>query len=66
MTRTTRLAGIWYRWRGRRFAREYAKRSGATVAFLRAHGLEPRPCHCGESICRGWQMAHVNDDDAIR
>lgn len=43
------------------FAREYAARSGVTVDWLREHGREARPCDCGDEMCEGWQMAHVNE-----
>jgi hypothetical protein len=45
------------------FAKAYADRGGLTVEKLRAYGREARPCHCGEAICEGWQMAHVSDED---
>lgn len=37
------------------FERGYAKRSGLTVAELRATGRTVQPCHCGEPDCPGWQ-----------
>ena len=38
------------------FAEAYAKRSGVTVEWLRAHGREAQPCDCGENSCEGWKM----------
>jgi hypothetical protein len=46
----------------KRWAEEYAERSGVTVDFLREHGREVRACDCGEPDCEGWQMAHVRED----
>jgi len=45
------------------FAQAYAKRSGVTVARLREHGREVRPCLCEDEGCEGWQMAHVAGED---
>lgn len=47
----------------REFAEAYAFRSGVTVEWLRRHGQEARPCNCGEDICKGWQMAHVEEGE---
>ena len=41
------------------FAREYAKRSGVTVAWLKEHNREAARCDCGDTECEGWQMLHV-------
>lgn len=41
------------------FARGYAERSGVTVEWLRQNGQEAMPCDCGDDICEGWQMAHL-------
>lgn len=46
------------------FAALYARESGTTVAWLREHGREPRPCDCREIGCEGWQMAHVSEEAA--
>ncbi len=35
------------------FERQYAERSGKTVAQLR--GRIVRPCSCGDEGCEGWQ-----------
>jgi hypothetical protein len=37
------------------FEREYAERSGVTVAWLREQGRVVRPCNCGDDFCAGWQ-----------
>lgn len=42
------------------FAQGYAARSGVTVEMLRQMGRAPATCNCGDAICPGWQMAHVN------
>ena len=47
------------------FAEAYARRSGTTVARLKAWGREPRPCDCGAKGCGGWQMAHLRDLDVL-
>ena len=44
------------------FAEGYASKSGVTVEWLREHGMEARPCDCGEDGCKGWQMAHILND----
>lgn len=38
------------------FERDYAERSGMSVAELRAAGQIVLPCDCGEKECLGWQM----------
>lgn len=46
-----------------KFAEAYATRSGTTAEALKAMGMEPRPCKCGEESCEGWQMANVANED---
>ena len=41
------------------FEREYAARSGLTVAQLRILGLYAMQCDCGEDHCQGWQMVYA-------
>ncbi len=43
----------------KQFTREYAKRSGVSVAWLKRHGRDAWPCECGDEECEGWQMGHV-------
>ena len=45
------------------FAKEYAERSGVTIAWLKQHGREVMPCDCGDDMCEGWQMGRVDKDD---
>lgn len=40
------------------FERQYAERSGVTVAWLHANDRFGVPCDCGEEGCEGWQMKH--------
>ena len=44
-----------------RFAEDYARRSGVTVAWLHEHGREIRSCDCGDETCEGLQMAHIKE-----
>ena len=47
---------------GPEFAKGYAARSGVTIEWLKQHGREAIPCHCGEEECEGWQMGHVIEE----
>ncbi|MDE2097730.1 MAG: hypothetical protein KGL39_10815 [Patescibacteria group bacterium] len=38
------------------FERQFAARSGLSVAELSVLGLSVFPCPCGEDDCQGWQM----------
>jgi hypothetical protein len=49
-----------------RFEREYAARSGVTVAFLHAWGRYAEPCTCGQPGCPGWAMGHQFEDAAAQ
>ncbi len=44
------------------FAEDYAHGGNVTVAWLKEHDREPRPCRCHEPDCRGWQMARLKID----
>jgi hypothetical protein len=44
-----------------KFFKQYAKRSGVTVAQLREWGQEVFPCDCDHEICEGWQVRNKKD-----
>ncbi len=45
----------------RRFAEQYAARSGVTLAWLEAQGRQAQMCDCNDKDCEGFQMAHMAD-----
>jgi len=46
------------------FEAGYAERSRVTVEWLHANGQFGVPCDCDDEQCRGWQMAHVTEEEA--
>lgn len=40
------------------FAKEYARRSDVTVAWLKDNGRTSKRCDCDWEGCEGWQMGH--------
>lgn len=43
------------------FEEAYAQRSGVSLELLHAHGRFAIPCNCGDELCEGWQMGHIDE-----
>lgn len=48
------------------FEQSCADRGGITVEQQRAAGWIVRPCRCGASDCRGWQLTTLESDQRRR